>query len=554
LNEAVIARLLEMERSFVTYGAFDTLTWPETQSSWILWLVIMAAIVIAFQRSGGFAFSMLGLATAVAGYGIDGRFFIPVTVLIAGLLMLVPTTSSGAELSRRDATHEALLVALGFGLYEMGRKLTEGEEPIAVSNSLRILDLERRLRLNFEPDLQQLVMRSDSAVRIFTRLYSSLYLPVVIFGLVWFLGTDRATFRVLRNSLALSATLGLLTFWLFPVAPPRLVPEAGVVDFHVLLGREHSFVNDYAAVPSFHVGWTMLVGYLFFRSYSGHRLRWLSWAPGGIMLTTVMVTGNHYWLDGVIGTLYALPTAALLLDWPRFRAWWHRWMYLRPASRNLGMVESTIRHPWALLDVAALGALLVFVSVQSTLHPGFTDYLGYMVAQMVGTLLAVIWLTQRFSEEGGLSWLTHLIIVSVTYADTLGTAAGFYDRFQVYDKITHFGGGAILAAVAYEIALALRVRGAISWQLHRRMLVAIGVSLGLGAVWEFYEVFGDAIFDTGRHAGSLDTIYDLISDLCGAMFAVVLLAWIEPNRVDVSPFDHASENRRKTIGSTGEPA
>ena len=86
------------------------------------------------------------------------------------------------------------------------------------------------------------------------------------------------------------------------------------------------------------------------------------------------------------------------------------------------------------------------------------------------------------------------------------------------------------------------------------MLVAIGVSLGLGAVWEFYEVFGDAIFDTGRHAGSLDTIYDLISDLCGAMFAVVLLAWIEPNRVDVSPFDHASENRRKTIGSTGEPA
>ena len=50
-------------------------------------------------------------------------------------------------------------------------------------------------------------------------------------------------------------------------------------------------------------------------------------------------------------------------------------------------------------------------------------------------------------------------------------------------------------------------------------IVAIGVSLTLGAVWEFYEVFGDAIFDTGRHAGSLDTIYDLISDFSGAILA-----------------------------------
>jgi uncharacterized membrane protein YjdF len=173
---------------------------------------------------------------------------------------------------------------------------------------------------------------------------------------------------------------------------------------------------------------------------------------------------------------------------------------------------------------------------------------------MAGTILAVMWLTQRFAAEGGLSWLTHLIIIVVTYADTLGTAAGFYARYQIYDKITHFGGGAILAAVAYEIALALRLRGAITWDIRRRMIVSVGVALMLGAIWEFYEVFGDAIFDTGRHAGSLDTIYDLISDFSGAVLAVVLLAWLEPNRVETSPFRRAPEGDGRTIRRTGEPA
>jgi len=86
------------------------------------------------------------------------------------------------------------------------------------------------------------------------------------------------------------------------------------------------------------------------------------------------------------------------------------------------------------------------------------------------------------------------------------------------------------------------------------MIVAIGVSLTLGAIWEFYEVFGDAIFDTGRHAGSLDTIYDLISDISGAILAVALLARLEPNRVEVSPFKRAPGSDGIPIGRTREPA
>lgn len=531
----------------------EIIDWPDSLASWLIWSLVLIAVFVTLRRAGGGAIAVLGVAAAFAGYAVDRHLYIPLAVLAVGLIFLTTQRHPAIKLDLHEVASQALFVTLGFGIYELGRKITEGDVDTAMKNSARVLDFERRLGLAIEPDLQRLVMRSDTAVTIFTRIYSSLYIPVVLFGLIWFLLADRDAFRVLRNALGLSAGFSLLTFWLYPVAPPRLLPDAGIVDLHDLVGRQHGFVNEFAAVPSLHVGWTMLVGYVFFRTYHRRRLSWLAWAPGSLMLVTVVVTGNHYWFDGAIGILYALAPAAFLLDLPNMRRWWTRWVYLPPPPERASLLEATARHPWALFDVAALGVLLIYMIVGEIVRPGFTDYWGYMVAQIAATMLAVSWLTQRFSTEGGLSWLTHLIIVLVTYADTLGTAAGFYDRYQIYDKFTHLGGGAILSATVYEITLALRWRGAISWNLPLRMVVAIGVSLALGAIWEFYEVFGDAIFDTGRHAGSLDTIYDLISDFSGAILAVALLARLEPTRIQSAPFEPAYERDHTQIGSTGEP-
>jgi hypothetical protein len=302
-----------------------------------------------------------------------------------------------------------------------------------------------------------------------------------------------------------------------------MLPEAGTVSLHVALGGSHSFVNEFAAVPSLHVGWTMLASFLLFRTVRGH-LRWLAWVPGAVMYLTVMATGHHYWFDGAIGTLYSLAPAMLLTSSTALGRWWTRWLYPPPLTQRPAMFASVSNNPWAVLDVTALAGLLASLLLGQLISPGFTDYWGYIVAQVAATILAVCWLSQRFWLEGGFSWLTHLVIVVVTYADTFGTALGFYDRFPMYDKVTHFGGGAILAAVAYEIVLALHRRGAIAWSLTGRALAAVVIALACGSIWEIYELFGDTIFDTGRHAGSRDTIYDLISDLAGAVLTVALLA------------------------------
>jgi hypothetical protein len=519
-----------------------TLHWPETTGEWEIWIALLLAGFVVLREVAGWPAAILGSATATAGFAIDNQIHIPVAILVVGLTLLV-TRRPDRSLPFGVAVREGALVTLGFALYEVGRHLTAGEAGVAFANSARVLDFERRLRSHIEPDLQRFVMGHELLAEWVTRIYSMYYLPVVLGTLIWLLLVDRESYRVMRNALALSSILALLTFWLYPVAPPRLLPEAGTISLHVARGGSHSFVNEFAAVPSLHVGWTMLASFLLFRTTRGY-LRWLAWIPGAVMYLTVMATGHHYWFDGAIGTLYALAPAMLLTSSSALGRWWARWLYPPPLAQRPALFASVSNNPWAALDVTALAGLLASLLVGQLIHPGFTDYWGYIVAQVAATILAVCWLSQRFWLEGGFSWLTHLVIVVVTYGDTFGTALGFYDRFPIYDKVTHFGGGAILAAVAYEIVLALHRRGAVAWGVNGRMLAAVIIALACGSIWEIYELFGDTIFDTGRHAGSRDTAYDLISDLAGAALTVTLLARLHPTVVPVHASGSAPEMGR----------
>jgi hypothetical protein len=193
------------------------------------------------------------------------------------------------------------------------------------------------------------------------------------------------------------------------------------------------------------------------------------------------------------------------------------------------------RDRWAGITVISLTALMVYLIAGRMIDPGFTAYWGYMMAQIVATIGAVLWLTHRFGPEYGLHPVTHVIVIVVTYLDTLGTAADFYARYDVYDKITHTGGGAILAAATFDLVTSLRRRGAIGWRRSRMIAVAILLSVLLGALWELYEFAGDAIFHTGRQSGRIDTLYDLISDSTGAVLATLLLAWAYRRAVTSEP-------------------
>ncbi|MCC6790478.1 MAG: DUF2238 domain-containing protein, partial [Thermomicrobiales bacterium] len=124
------------------------------------------------------------------------------------------------------------------------------------------------------------------------------------------------------------------------------------------------------------------------------------------------------------------------------------------------------------------------------------------------------------AANGGLSGVACRVVVAAVYADTLGNAAGFYRNYAAYDKIVHALGTAALAAACYELLTALH-----RWSTDGLCAVAaVGAAMFFAAGWELYEFSADLIFATYRHAGTLDTTYDLIFDTIGAVAMAGFLA------------------------------
>jgi hypothetical protein len=103
-----------------------------------------------------------------------------------------------------------------------------------------------------------------------------------------------------------------LLLQLIPVAPPRLLPGTGLVDTAVRYGQSvyswHGGFNadEFSAMPSVHVGWALIVAVAVIRA-SRRRWRWLAAGYPALTMLVVVVTANHFWLDGIVaGLLVAL--------------------------------------------------------------------------------------------------------------------------------------------------------------------------------------------------------------------------------------------------------
>jgi Predicted membrane protein (DUF2238) len=180
---------------------------------------------------------------------------------------------------------------------------------------------------------------------------------------------------------------------------------------------------------------------------------------------------------------------------------------------------------WTIFSAVGLTGLLLYLLIRQATQPGFTDHWGFMVAQIGGTLIVVVALSILFRREGGLSWYTHLVVTGNTWADTLGTAGHMYERYVTYDKLTHFLAGVALTAAAADVLRALNKRGWIRLALGRQLALAVAIALLMNIGWELYEYVGDVVFQSERHRGGLDTAYDFVSDLGGALVSALII-WI----------------------------
>lgn len=210
---------------------------------------------------------------------------------------------------------ELLLLGLVYGAYSGGRLLARGDVRLAVDHGLAILHLEELLRIDFERPLNRLFTHHGVLGIPADFVYASLHYLVTPAVLVWLYRRRPPQYRFARTWLMFSTLLGLIGFALVPTCPPRLLEVSyGFTDTMARYsaygwwGGEASaprglgaFTNQFAAMPSLHVGWALWCGIVLWRYGRHPLLRTLGAAYPAVTTLVVMGTANHYFLDAVAG-------------------------------------------------------------------------------------------------------------------------------------------------------------------------------------------------------------------------------------------------------------
>ena len=233
----------------------------------------------------------------------------------AGGLAAAATVIRAGRLAGRSASwalwsgvarESALLFGL-YALWQFAGSFTVMSAAGAVPRARWLWHAERVLLLPSETSLQRPFLAHPALVQAFNLYYDVLHFPVLGACLIWLYARHRQSYPRVRTTVAVFTGASLL-IQLIPVAPPRLLPGTGMVDTAVRYGQSvYSWhggfdADEFSAMPSVHVGWALIVAIAVI-TVSRSRWRWLAAAYPLLTLLVVVVTANHFWLDGIVAAL-----------------------------------------------------------------------------------------------------------------------------------------------------------------------------------------------------------------------------------------------------------
>jgi hypothetical protein len=213
---------------------------------------------------------------------------------------------------RNNVVVETLVVPGLYAAYQLSRGFANDSAPLALAHAKDVISLEQRLKLFHENSLQDAVMRLPGMIDAFGLAYISLHLGGTVAVLIWLYVLRPNWFPLLRTALAIASAIALSIYFLYPTAPPRLA-GIGIVDTVTtmndidlrsrLLGQ---FYNPFAAIPSMHFGYALLLGLAVAWLSRLWAVRLAALAYPSFVLLVIVATGNHFILDAVAGAAVSL--------------------------------------------------------------------------------------------------------------------------------------------------------------------------------------------------------------------------------------------------------
>jgi hypothetical protein len=210
----------------------------------------------------------------------------------------------------------ALLFSM-FVAYRAGRLLTSDHTAAAFTNAQEIWHVERWLRLPRETQVQDWFLHSVHLTELANTYYAVVHFPLTVGFLAWMFLRRPSHYLWVRRSIVVLTASALVMHVLWPLAPPRMRPDLGFIDTGAVYGpsvygqpRAGSIANQFAAMPSLHVGWAVLLAIGLIVS-SRTKWRWLWLGHPVITFLVVVGTANHWWLDGLLA-IVLLPGAMVV--------------------------------------------------------------------------------------------------------------------------------------------------------------------------------------------------------------------------------------------------
>jgi hypothetical protein len=245
----------------------------------------------------------------------------------------LPTLPQG----RLDVARQVGLFVFADLCYETVRGIAEGQSVEAFANAGRVIDIEQATGTFFEPGLQAALIDYRWLIDAANFAYMNSHFVLTTGFLVWLYIYRNEHFYFVRNMFMIGMALALIGYTLVPTAPPRLIEGYGFVDTiteYAEVNHDSAlvqvFVNPYAAIPSMHIAFALMIG-VTGALISRHTATRVFWAVYPFLVFfVVVVTANHFWIDGAAGAVVAGLSAVGAAQLARVRP--EAWSFWRPAT------------------------------------------------------------------------------------------------------------------------------------------------------------------------------------------------------------------------------
>ncbi|MDX3643633.1 phosphatase PAP2 family protein [Streptomyces sp. MB09-02B] len=237
---------------------------------------------------------------------------------------------------------EILLIAVSYWTYSLIRNAVPEQKAQALENADWIWKVEHHLGIAVEETINHSVNSVTWLIVGMNYYYATLHFIVTLGVLVWIYRSHPGRYAATRLVLFATTAVALVGYYFYPLAPPRLMTGENFIDTVVVhqtwgsmaSGDLKNMSNQYAAMPSMHIGWSLWCGLTIFALASVPWVRVLGLLYPTLTLVVIVATANHFWLDAVGGMI------CLAFGYGVARVWYGTLPYALPRR-----VTGDIREP-----------------------------------------------------------------------------------------------------------------------------------------------------------------------------------------------------------------